>query len=164
MTGVIKAIFWAGKASVLPEAVSEAMLEAGRGLVGDRYYSGKGRFSKKVHEPDSELTLIEIEEIDRFNAVENREFGPGEFRRNLVTQGVRLNDLVGHTFQIGAVLAEGMRLCEPCSHLAKLVSQTVVPGMVHRAGLRARIIQGGVVRIGDSIATDDGNASGATSV
>ncbi len=154
MAGSLKAIYWAGKASVLPEAVDEALLEAGRGLVGDRYYSGKGRFSKKNHEPDTELTLIESEEIDRFNALENREFGPGEFRRNLVTQGIRLNDLVGQTFRIGSVLAEGLRLCEPCSHLAKLVSPNVVAGMVHRAGLRARVINGGVVRVGDGIAAE----------
>ncbi len=75
----------------------------------------------------------------------------GSFRRNIVTSGIRLNDLVGRRFKVGAALLEGMRLCEPCAHLGKLIGPAVVKGMVHKAGLRARIIHGSLIRVGDDI-------------
>lgn len=132
-------------------SVPSAMLEAGKGLVGDRYYAGVGTFSKKVMPPDAEITLIESEEIDRFNLDQRASHSPGAFRRNIVTSGISLNDLVGKRFWVGAALLEGKRLCEPCSHLAKLVAPTVVEGMVHRAGLRAQIVNGATVGVGDDI-------------
>jgi MOSC domain-containing protein YiiM len=133
-------------------SVVEAVLKAGKGVVGDRYYLGTGTFSGKLPiKPDAEVTLIESEEIDRFNEITKLSKTPGEFRRNIVTRGVRLNDLVGHRFLVGAALLEGIRLCEPCAHLAGLVNPAVVKTMVHRAGLRARIVSGASIRPGDPI-------------
>jgi MOSC domain-containing protein YiiM len=132
--------------------VPEAALEAGRGLVGDRYYLGRGTFSEKLKgTPDFEVTLIEAEEIARFNEPEDSPRTPGEFRRNIVTEGVRLNDLVGRRFLVGGVELEGIRLCEPCAYLASLIGQDVLERMVHRAGLRARIVSGGTIHAGDAI-------------
>ena len=128
-----------------------ATLEAGKGLVGDRYFLGVGTFSKKITPPDAEITLIESEEIERFNSNEQAQHSPGEFRRNIVTRGIGLNDLVGKRFFVGAALLEGKRLCEPCAHLAKLIRAPVVEGMVHRAGLRAQILTGATVQVGDEI-------------
>jgi MOSC domain len=132
-------------------SVPRAELEAGKGLVGDRYYLGVGTFSKKIMAPDAEITLVESEEIERFNSNEQAAHSPGEFRRNIVTRGIKLNGLVGKRFLVGAALLEGKRLCEPCAHLAKLVRAPVVEGMVHRAGLRAQILTGATVRVGDEI-------------
>jgi MOSC domain-containing protein YiiM len=98
-----------------------------------------------------EVTLIESEEIDRYNHENAETHDYGEFRRNIVTQGVRLNDLVGKEFHVGPTLLEGIRLCEPCTHLAKFISPNVVSGMAHKAGLRARVVHGGVVYVNDSI-------------
>ncbi len=132
--------------------VDEARLETGRGLVGDRYYLGAGTFSERLKgTPDAEVTLIEHEEIVQFNDAEDSPLTPGEFRRNIVTDGVRLNDLVGRRFLVGDVELEGIRLCEPCTYLASLVGQNVLDRMVHRAGLRARVVSGGTIRSGDSI-------------
>lgn len=133
------------------KSVPQAKLEAGKGVVGDRYYAGVGTFSKKLMPPDAEITLIESEEIERFNADEHASHPPGAFRRNIVTHGIRLNDLVGKRFRVGPALLEGKRLCEPCGHLAKLLSASVVEGMVHRAGLRAQILSGAIVNVGDEI-------------
>jgi MOSC domain-containing protein YiiM len=134
-------------------AVDEAALEAGRGLVGDRYHRGNGTFSEDLKgQPDSEITLIESEEIERFNRDHGQSLGYGEARRNLVTSGVRLNDLVGRRFKVGGAELEGVRLCEPCAHLARTVNPRVLPGLVHRAGLRARIVEGAAVRPGDGVA------------
>ncbi len=76
---------------------------------------------------------------------------PTETRRNLLTAGVPLNDLVGQVFQVGAVRMRGVRLAEPCSHLERLTQSGVLKGLVHRAGLRADILDEGVLRVGDTI-------------
>lgn len=144
-------IYTAPTAGSTLQPVPKASLEAGKGLVGDRYYAQVGTFSKKVMLPDAEITLIESEEIDRFNLNQQVSYQPAAFRRNIVTCGIRLNELVGKRFWVGSALLEGKRLCEPCGHLAKLVSSTVVEGMVHRSGLRAQIVRGATVSIGDKI-------------
>lgn len=133
--------------------IEAASLERGKGLVGDRYSRGKGSFSKKLRaSQDWELTLIESEEIERFNMISNTAFVPGDFRRNLVTRGIRLNELVGRQFTVGPAVLEGIRLCEPCAYLTKFIGTASVKTMAHRAGLRARVVTSGVVRPGDAIA------------
>ena len=75
----------------------------------------------------------------------------GQSRRNIVTRGVALNHLVGKEFSIGAVVLRGTRLCDPCAHMEKLTVKGAMRGLIHRGGLRAEIIAGGVIRIGDPI-------------
>src|SRR5690606_11780308 len=101
---------------------------------------------------DWQATLIEREEVDRFNNSFHTTFGPGHFRRNIVTTGVRLNDLVGQRFTVGAAVLEGIRLCEPCAYLGSMLGPEVVKAMVHKAGLRVRILVGATVKPGDFIA------------
>ncbi len=153
MPGMIAAIYTTPQAGTPLHSVQDATLETGRGLVGDRYYEGNGTFSEKLrNSSDWEITLIELEEIERFNALESLALPAGDFRRNIVTRGVRLNELVGRRFTVGGALLEGVRLCEPCAHLAGLVRPSVVKSMAHRAGLRARILTSAVIRPGDSVA------------
>jgi MOSC domain-containing protein YiiM len=152
MQGSVIAIYTSGKGGDLQREVPSAVLEAGRGLVGDRYYLQGGTFSAKLKDGhDWELTLIEQEEVDRFNASHGKALEPGLFRRNIVTVGVRLNDLVGKRFKVGDSVLEGMRLCEPCAYLAGLLGPEVVRAMAHKAGLRARIHVGAEVRPGQNI-------------
>jgi MOSC domain-containing protein YiiM len=121
-------------------------------MIGDRYCKRAGTFSEKLkNSGDREVTLIEREEIDRFPARENRVVEAGAFRRNVVTMNVRLNDLVGRRFEVGPALLEGLRLCEPCAHLARWHGPRVVSLMARRAGLRARIVSRGEVRPGDKV-------------
>ena len=130
----------------------EALLEAGRGLVGDRYHAGAGTFSARLAgTPDAELTLIEAEAIERFNQDEGLSLKAADFRRNIVTRGVGLNELVGVEFSVGGALLRGLRLCEPCAHLARVANPKVLPGMVHSAGLRAQILVGAAIRPGDPV-------------
>lgn len=132
--------------------IREAELEAGRGIVDDRYHAAKGTFSEQLKgQPDSQITLIEAEQIDRFNLSTGMQLSYGELRRNIVTMNVDLNGLVGVRFRVGEVVLEGIRLCEPCAYLAKRVTKEVLPEMVHRAGLRARIVTGGKIKTGDAI-------------
>lgn len=152
LNGDVAGIFTAALAQAPMESIEEAMLEAGKGLVGDRYHRKTGTFSDKLDGTrDSEVTLIESEEIERFNQAHDLTLGLGDFRRNIVTRNVRLNPLVGHQFRVGGVVLEGIRLCEPCAHLAKIVTPEVLPGLVHRAGLRACIVKGGLVNLRDRI-------------
>ena len=132
-------------------SVSNARAVPGRGLEGDRYFDGVGTFSPEPRKPDFELTLIEEENVSAFTQRSGLPFSPAHARRNVVTRGVRLNDMVGREFFIGAVRVRGLRLCEPCSHLAKLTFSAALTGLVHQGGLRAQILSEGEIRVGDLI-------------
>jgi MOSC domain-containing protein YiiM len=131
-------------------SVGEVRAVPGRGLEGDRYYSKDGSFSDT---PGSgrEITLIEIEAIEALARDYKFELSPGDARRNIVTRGVPLNHLVGREFSVGEVVLRGVRLNEPCNHLAGLTHEKVKQGLVHRGGLRAEILNEGVIRAGDPI-------------
>ena len=132
-------------------SVPSARALPGLGLEGDRYALGNGTFSARPPKPDGELTLIQSEFVDAFARSSGLAFGAHEARRNLVTTGVELNALVGREFSVGEVRVRGLRLCEPCSYLAKRTFPEVLPGLVHQGGLRARILSEGVIRVGDPV-------------
>jgi MOSC domain-containing protein len=131
--------------------VSQVRAVPGMGLEGDRYFSGVGTFSAKLQKPDFEITLIEQEKIDAFAQESGLPFSALHARRNIVTEGVALNDLVGKEFRVGAVRLRGIRLCEPCNYLAKISFPETLKGLVHKAGLRAQIISAGMIRVGDPV-------------
>ena len=147
--GTVVSINIAPEAEAPMRSVSEARAVPGRGLEGDRYFDQEGTFSKP--EPDRELTLIEAEAIEAMKHELNVDYGLSDSRRNVVTRGVPLNHLVGREFWVGEVKARGLRLCEPCSHLQKLSHEEVLPGLVHRGGLRAQILSEGMIRVGETV-------------
>ena len=149
--GRVESIWVAVSGGAVMEAAREVELVPGKGIVGDRYFAGLGSFSPEVQDPDHELTLIEAEETLRFNAEVGASFEPSAFRRNVVTRGVRLAELIGVEFQMGETRLRGIRLCEPCLHLARLVHPEVVSRLAHRAGIRAGIVSGGRLRPGDPV-------------
>ncbi len=160
MTGEVVSIHVAPEAGAAAETVEAAQLVADQGVSGDRYFEGRGTFSAKLAgSPGWEVTLIEVEEIDRYNATHGTQWSAGDFRRNIVTRGVRLNELVGTRFTVGTATLEGVRLCEPCAYLGSLLGAEIVEGMVHRAGLRARVVEGGEVRSGDPVAAREATTS-----
>lgn len=132
-------------------ACTEVRAVPGRGLEGDRYFSGTGTFSPQPQRPDFELTFIEQEQIEAFAAASALPFTALNARRNIVTAGVKLNDLAGREFFVGEVRVRGVRLCEPCNYLAKISFPETLKGLVHRGGLRAQILSEGVIRVGDVI-------------
>ena len=121
----------------------------GKGLEGDRYFLGAGTFSERPG-TGREVTLIEMEAIEAVRE-KNIVLDPGEARRNLVTRAVPLNHLVGREFQVGEVRLRGVRLCEPCSHLEGLTRPGVLKQLLHRGGLRADVVSGGIIRTGDVV-------------
>lgn len=146
--GTIAAILLAPETTAHAQAVSSAEAIEGKGLLGDRYARGQGTFPSG--RPGSALTLIEAEVLDRIQ--DTRDGAVIEHRRNIVTRGVNLNALVGRIFALGdEVICEGRRLCEPCAHLDELNGGGLLRPLVHRGGLRADIIAGGAIRVGDAL-------------
>ena len=130
--------------------VEEIQAVPGKGLKGDRYYVLNETLSENS-EPETEITLIEIEAIEALQREKGIHLSPKDSRRNLVTLQVPLNHLVGKEFRVGEVTLRGVELCEPCKHLAKMTQPDVLPGLIHRGGLRANILQGGMIHKGDII-------------
>lgn len=127
-------------------SIPKASLIAGKGIIGDRYYKSQGTFSKKLDKSgSSHVTLIESEEIDYFNKNVGQSFPYSKFRRNIVTKGIKLNNLVGKEFYVGSVKLIGIELCEPCGYLSGLLVPEVLKLMSEGAGIRAQIISGGEI-------------------
>ena len=148
--GKIIAIFIRPQVGQPTQALSEVHVVPGRGLEGDHYYLKIGSPERKT-DASREVTLVEIEAIEAVRRDYKIPLDQGETRRNLITQDVALNHLVGKTFRVGEVIMQGIRLCEPCSHLAELTQQAVLPAFVHRGGLRAQVLTEGNLRVGDNV-------------
>lgn len=120
---------------------------AGSGIEGDRYFAAKD-------EPGQNITLVEAEVIEAFNATFGTRHELSCTRRNLVTRGVRLESLVGKKFSIGSVRLRGVELCEPCLGLGEAMASAavtpaaVVAHLVHRAGIRADVLSTGTIAVG----------------
>lgn len=148
----VEAIFISGKKAVPLTSVDRVLAIAGAGLQGDRYGVKSGTLSKKsATESGRQITLIEAEAIERLEREHGIRLGPGESRRNVVTRGIELNDLVGKKFRVGPVECIGIMLCDPCGHLEKLTQKGVKKGLHNAGGLRADILTGGELAVGDSI-------------
>lgn len=132
------------------QPVQEFQLIPGLGIEGDRYAKHAGTFSKRLA-PDREVTLIESEAIEAARAEFGVELDPGESRRNVVTRGVRLNELVDREFSVGSVRLRGIKLCHPCTHLQGLTGKDVLRALKDRGGLRAQVLNEGAVRVGDPV-------------
>lgn len=148
--GELIGIFVAAEKAAPLRAVESVEARAGEGLVGDRYFLQKGTFTKPG-QVDREVTLIESEALDALARETEVALEPAAARRNLLTRGVPLNHLVGQEFVIGETVLRGIRLCEPCGHLEGLTGKGVKSGLIHRGGLRAQILKGGLLCTGDRI-------------
>lgn len=148
--GMVEAIHIADLVSGPMRSIERVQAVEGVGLDGDRYASGAGHYSGDGKD-GRQITFIEAEEIESLADRAAIELAPGDTRRNVTTRGIRLNALVGRRFRIGAVECEGIRLCEPCQYLTDLLGKPILEPLVHRAGLRARILVGGEITLGDEV-------------
>jgi MOSC domain-containing protein YiiM len=150
MTGVVTGLYVAPDKGAPMHALTEVRAVPGKGLEGDRYFSGAGTFTGDPRR-DSEVTLMALEDLHAMERETGVNLSPGDVRRNVVTQGTDLRALVGLEFSVGAVRLRATRLSEPCRHLARLTNERVLKGLVHRSGLQAQVLTEGVVRVGDAI-------------
>jgi MOSC domain-containing protein YiiM len=157
--GHVVSLHIAPEASAKMETVTEVRAIPGRGLEGDRYFKETGFYSRRPSHGGREVTLIEVESVEALaddvlsaqGGTLGIKLSPAVMRRNVATQGVPLNHLVGKEFLVGPVLMRGTRLCEPCKHLDELTQPGVMGGLIHRGGLRAQILTEGVIRPGDVV-------------
>jgi MOSC domain-containing protein YiiM len=151
MAGRLEAIFIAPTRGATIVTVNRVLVIASAGLEGDRYCSLEPRRS------DRNVTLIEMEEIERYNADYRQDARADQARRNLVTRGIRLSDLQGRIFRVGSIAFRGGGLCEPCGTFGanlqsdSMPARKVVRAFVHRAGLCATALTGGSICVGDQI-------------
>jgi len=118
---------------------------ANQGVIGDRHFN-------KFNDPYNQLSLIESENIDYYNIKYGLSIPYIDFRRNIITKGIQLNNLVGKKFQVGKVELEGIDLCRPCKHLSEALSQeNIIKEFLRRGGLRCQILTSSRINIGDKI-------------
>ena len=144
--GHVVGIYTAPEAGAPMEQQGTVVVVPGVGIVGDRYALRTGTWSDPRW-PDQDLTLFEAEVADELGL---ELYIP---RRNIVVHGVSLDGLIGVRFRLGEALLAGVRPCDPCKYIEGL---TGVPDLTKslakgRGGLRARIIEGGRIRLGDTI-------------
>jgi MOSC domain-containing protein YiiM len=148
--GRVVAIYVAPGEGAPMEARAEAEALAGKGLDGDRYAIEAGKYSgTKIGK--RAITLIEREAIAAANDAYDLGLTEQESRRNIVVEGVPLNHLVGREFLVGAVRLRGFDLSEPCVYLEELTGKPARTALLHRGGLRAEIVEGGTIRVGDTV-------------
>ena len=146
MSGHVEAIFVASERGERPAPVDRVRAYAGRGLQGNRYFWEGGDAP-----PGRGVTLIAAEAMDAVALEGNISIEPAATRRNVLTRGIDVNELVGKRFRIGDVECEGVELCEPCAHLESMTQPGVIKALVHRGGLNADILSDGEISIGDPV-------------
>jgi MOSC domain-containing protein YiiM len=151
--GTVAAIFVAPSAEAPMKEIMTADLQAGLGIVGDRYHAGEGSWSTpgEEHIPKRQVTLIEAEAVDAIVRDYNIAFEAKDSRRNILTRNVALNHLVGEEFTVGSARLRGIKLCEPCSHLERLVGHPIRNPLLHRGGLNCEILESGTIHVGDAV-------------
>ena len=127
------------------ESVNNVVAIAGKGIVNDRYF-------KENNINRCQITLIETENINYYNQISGTSFLAKDFRRNIITEGVKLNQLVDKEFFIGVVKVKAHDLCRPCKYLQESFNQkNIVKEFLRKGGLRCEILTGGKILVGDKI-------------
>ena len=118
---------------------------ANQGIVGDRHF-------KEFNDPYNQISLIESESIDYYNNKYSLNIPYIDFRRNVITKGIQLNDLVSKKFVVGDVELEGIDLCRPCRHLTEILNQdNILKEFLRKGGLRCQILSSSTIKVGDRI-------------
>ena len=122
---------------------------ANQGVVGDRHF-------KEFNDPYNQLSLIESENIDHYNIRFGLSIPYIDFRRNVVTKGIKLNELIGKKILVGNVELEGIDLCRPCRHLTEVLGQdNILKEFLRKGGLRCQVLSSSTIKVGDKIKVFD---------
>jgi len=118
---------------------------ANKGILQDRYFN-------EINEKDTQITLIESENVEYINKSMGTNFLDIDFRRNIITKEIRLNQLVGKKIKVGQVSMKVHRLCDPCKYLQDLLKQkNLVKTLLNKGGLRCELLTDGKISINDNI-------------
>ena len=150
-TGIVVALFTVDRRAAPMKKVEQLYALAGRGIEGDRYFLGTGTYSKSP-EPGRQVTLIKSEVLESLKNTLEINVKPEESRRNILTQGIEINDLIGTEFYVGTVRLRAHRITQPCLYLEKLLDQ---PGLYKelwdKGGISCEILSDGVIKERDII-------------
>jgi len=150
-TGIVVALFTVDRRAAPMKKVEQLYALAGRGIEGDRYFLGTGTYSKSP-EPGRQVTLIKSEVLESLKNKLEINVKPEESRRNILTQGIEINDLIGTEFYVGTVRLRAHRITQPCLYLEKLLDQ---PGLYKElwdnGGISCEILSDGVIKERDII-------------
>jgi MOSC domain-containing protein YiiM len=149
VAGRVEGIYITAEHGDLPEPVDSVRALAGRGLEGNRYFYDGNAPSGTA------LTLIAAEAVDAMEREHGISIETRESRRNVVTRGIDVNELVGKRFRVGDVECRGVELCEPCRDLEQMTQPGIIKGLLHRGGLNADILSDGAISIGDAVVAED---------
>jgi MOSC domain-containing protein YiiM len=145
MSGHVEGIFITAEHGELPEPVDSVRALAGRGLEGNRYFFDGDAPAGRA------ITLIAAEAVEAMEREHGISIEARESRRNVVTRGIDVNELVGKRFRVGGVDCHGIELCEPCTTLQAMTKPGIIKGLAHRGGLNADIVSDGEIRVGDEV-------------
>ena len=149
MGGVIEKIFITSKGGEPMQPLAEVEAVEGRGLRGDRYLARSGYWTSV---DECEVTLISGEDLDEITSTTPLRVLNGEHRRNLVTRGIELMDLLGRRFQIGEAVLEYDRPRPPCTYIQSLTGQQgLTRALGRRGGICVRVVKSGTIRVQDPI-------------
>jgi MOSC domain-containing protein YiiM len=151
--GKVVGIYIAQNQGDLTVKVDRIHVVPGMGIEGDRYFKKRTELEGQS-KTGREITLIKLEAIESILLIDGIQITPQETRRNIITKGIPLNDLVGHIFFIGTIKLRGVRLCEPCQYLANKTDPRILNVMVHRGGLRADLLTEGYIQTNDIITAE----------
>ena len=152
MSATVENIFITKTRREQPYEIEAAKLEAGKGIVGDRYHERALEFLAVGDQvPANHISLISKEELAGFLEHNNTEIDYANFRRNVLVSGIDLRGLIGKQFKLGSALCQGIEDCDPCAFLAATVHRSVLPELKEKAGLRAIILEDCDLKIGDKI-------------
>ncbi len=127
------------------DEIKEIEVLAGKGIIGDRHFHN-------LNNNKGQITLIEKENIDYYNNKYKAEISYIDFRRNIITEGIELNNLIKKKMEIGSVKILPYELCRPCSHLAQMVNgKDIIKEFLLKGGLRCEVLVSGKIKIGDKI-------------
>ena len=125
--------------------VNEINLIAGKGIIADRHF-------RDFNDPFNQLSIIESENIDEYNLKNKLSIPYLNFRRNIVTKGIKLNELLNKNIKIGSVKLDVIDLCRPCRHLSeKLGRDDIIKEFLRKGGIRCQIINDGKISVTDKI-------------
>ena len=129
----------------LIQSVKNAEALKGKGIQNDRKF-------RENNQKECQITLIEIENINYFNNKFKKNIPSVNFRRNIITEGIKLNELVGKEFSVGNVDLKAHDLCRPCKYLqSKLAINNFVKEFLLKGGIRCEILNSGKIAVGDII-------------
>lgn len=129
---------------VAPVVVESVEARAGRGLTGD-HFSGHAHSKRQV-------TLLQAEHLDVLaRLLGQASLDPSLLRRNVVVSGINLQALNGGAFRIGAAVFEATGACHPCSRMEEALGPGGYNAMRGHGGITARVIEGGIIRVGDEV-------------